>query len=104
MKKTNFTLIFSILLSGLVKAQTKVTINADLAKTRISKHIYGHFAEHLGNCIYGGLYIGENNTKIPNTNGVRNDLIAVLKDLKVSNLHWPGGCFADTYQWKDGLY
>lgn len=103
MKKINFTLLFLILLSCLVNAQTKVTINTDWAKTKISKHIYGHFAEHLGNCIYGGMYVGENNTKIPNTNGVRNDVIIALKDLKVPNLRWPGGCFADTYQWKDGI-
>lgn len=90
-------------LSGVISAQNKVTLNTDLAKTKISKHIYGHFAEHLGNCIYGGMYVGESNTKIPNTNGVRNDVIAALKDLKVPNLRWPGGCFADTYQWKDGI-
>jgi alpha-N-arabinofuranosidase len=86
-----------------VSAQTKVTLNTDLAKTKINKHIYGHFAEHLGRCIYGGIYVGEGNAKIPNTAGVRNDIIAALKDLKVPNLRWPGGCFADAYQWKDGI-
>lgn len=86
-----------------VSAQTKVTLNTDLAKTQISKHIYGHFAEHLGKCIYGGMYVGEGNTKIPNTAGVRNDVIQALRDLKVPNLRWPGGCFADAYQWKDGI-
>jgi len=84
-------------------AQTKITLNTDLAKTKINKHIYGHFAAHLGRCIYGGMYVGESNTKIPNTAGVRNDVIAALKDLKVPNLRWPGGCFADAYQWKDGI-
>lgn len=84
-------------------AQTKVTLSTDLAKTQINKHIYGHFAEHLGRCIYGGIYVGEGNTKIPNTAGVRNDIIQALKDLKIPNLRWPGGCFADTYQWKDGI-
>ncbi len=86
-----------------IKAQTKITLNTDLAKTKINKHIYGHFAEHLGRCIYEGIYVGESNTKIPNTAGVRNDIIAALKDLKVPNLRWPGGCFADAYQWKDGI-
>ena len=86
-----------------VTAQTKITLNSDLAKTQINKHIYGHFAEHLGRCIYGGIYVGEGNTKIPNTAGVRNDIIQALKDLKIPNLRWPGGCFADTYQWKDGI-
>lgn len=84
-------------------AQNRVTINADDARTVISRHIYGHFAEHLGRCIYDGLYVGENNAKIPNTNGVRNDVIAALRKLKIPNLRWPGGCFADTYHWKDGI-
>lgn len=69
----------------------------------INKHIYGHFAEHLGRNIYGGFYVGEDNTTIPHTNGVRNDVVDALKKLKVPNLRWPGGCFADTYQWKDGI-
>ncbi|MGB5434971.1 MAG: alpha-L-arabinofuranosidase C-terminal domain-containing protein [Maribacter sp.] len=69
----------------------------------INKHIYGHFAEHLGRCIYDGFYVGENNTSIPNTNGVRNDIIDALKKLDIPNLRWPGGCFADTYHWKDGI-
>lgn len=69
----------------------------------ISKHIYGHFAEHLGRCIYDGLYVGEDNTTIPTTNGVRNDIINALKELQIPNLRWPGGCFADTYHWKDGI-
>ncbi|AFK05654.1 alpha-L-arabinofuranosidase domain protein (plasmid) [Emticicia oligotrophica DSM 17448] len=86
-----------------LSAQTKITLNTDLAKTKINKHIYGHFAEHLGRCIYGGMYVGEGNTKIPNTAGVRNDVIQALKELKVPNLRWPGGCFADAYQWKDGI-
>jgi len=69
----------------------------------ISKHIYGHFAEHLGRCIYDGLYVGEGNQAVPNTDGVRNDVIAALKNLHIPNLRWPGGCFADTYHWKDGV-
>jgi alpha-N-arabinofuranosidase len=69
----------------------------------ISKHIYGHFAEHLGHCIYGGFYVGENNKKIANVNGVRSDVINALRKLKIPNLRWPGGCFADTYHWKDGI-
>ena len=69
----------------------------------ISKNIYGHFAEHLGHSIYGGFYVGDTSKTIPNTNGVRNDIIAALKKLKIPNLRWPGGCFADTYHWKDGI-
>jgi alpha-N-arabinofuranosidase len=84
-------------------AQNNLTFNVDAATTTINKNIYGHFAEHLGHCIYGGFYVGEGNTKIPNTNGVRNDVIDALKKLKIANLRWPGGCFADTYHWKDGI-
>ncbi|MBU3122444.1 alpha-N-arabinofuranosidase [Sinomicrobium sp. 2019215] len=85
------------------RAQQEVTVHADAGKHTISKHIYGHFAEHLGRCIYDGFYIGENNKVIPNTNGVRNDIVEALKELKIPNLRWPGGCFADTYHWKDGI-
>lgn len=86
-----------------VYSQNHAVINADLGQTKINKNIYGHFAEHLGNCIYGGFYVGDTNKVIPNTNGVRNDIIEALKKLKVPNLRWPGGCFADTYHWKDGV-
>jgi alpha-N-arabinofuranosidase len=68
----------------------------------ISKDIYGHFSEHLGTCIYGGIWVGRD-SKIPNTSGIRNDVLAALKEIKVPNLRWPGGCFADTYHWKDGI-
>lgn len=74
----------------------------DASAPQISKHIYGHFAEHLGRCIYGGFYVGEQ-SPIPNTAGVRNDIVAALRDLSIPNLRWPGGCFADTYHWKDGI-
>jgi alpha-L-arabinofuranosidase len=80
----------------------KVVVNVDLGKDVISKFIYGHFAEHLGNCIYGGIYVGEN-SKIPNTRGIRNDVVAALKEISPSVVRWPGGCFADTYHWKDGI-
>ncbi len=91
-------------LSGCFAAfgQNEITVNAGEAKQIISKQIYGHFAEHLGRCVYGGFYVGEN-SKIPNTAGVRNDVVAALKKLKIANLRWPGGCFADTYHWKDGI-
>lgn len=68
----------------------------------ISKHIYGHFAEHLGRCIYEGIYVGENST-IPNVNGMRSDVVAALKQIEIPVLRWPGGCFADEYHWKDGI-
>jgi alpha-N-arabinofuranosidase len=87
----------------LAKAQNTVVLQAGKGKDIINKNIYGHFAEHLGHCIYGGLYVGDNNTKIPNKDGVRLDVIEALKKLKVPVLRWPGGCFADTYHWKDGI-
>jgi len=81
----------------------KIIVNTDIEKDKINKHIYGHFAEHLGRCIYDGIYVGENNTNIKQENGIRTDIIQALKDLKVPNLRWPGGCFADAYQWKNGI-
>lgn len=85
------------------KAEVVINIKTAEAKDTISRHIYGHFAEHLGRCIYNGLYVGEENKIIPNTEGVRNDIIGALKELNIPNLRWPGGCFADTYHWKDGV-
>jgi alpha-N-arabinofuranosidase len=97
--------IFSLLLLFAIEnnAQNTIVLHPDSSRITISKYIYGHFAEHLGHCIYGGFYVGEGNKKIPNTNGVRNDVVAALKKLKVPLLRWPGGCFADTYHWKDGI-
>ncbi|HCE45184.1 MAG TPA: alpha-N-arabinofuranosidase [Lentisphaeria bacterium] len=80
----------------------RIIVNADCGKQKISKHIYGHFAEHLGRCIYEGIWVGED-SPIPNTRGIRNDVVKALKKLKMPNLRWPGGCFADTYHWKDGI-
>lgn len=84
------------------KETTVLTIKNTVNAPIINKNIYGHFAEHLGRCIYGGFYVGDT-SKIANTDGVRNDIIDALKKLKIPNLRWPGGCFADTYHWKDGI-
>ena len=89
--------------ANLLYAQNTIVLQVDKGKDTINKNIYGHFAEHLGHCIYGGLYVGDNNKKIPNKDGVRLDVIAALKKLKVPVLRWPGGCFADTYHWQDGI-
>ena len=102
MKKLILLPLFVVLGYGAF-AQNQLVLNADLGKDKINRHIYGHFAEHLGHCIYGGFYVGENNARIANTRGVRNDVVDALKKLKVPNLRWPGGCFADTYHWKDGI-
>lgn len=80
----------------------KLFINENKKIGHINAEIYGHFAEHLGRCIYGGIYVGEDST-IPNTKGIRNDVVAALKEIKVPVLRWPGGCFADEYHWKDGI-
>ncbi len=85
------------------QAQTVITLKGDSLKQKINKNIYGHFAEHLGRCIYDGFYVGDSNKTIPNTEGVRNDVIAALRKMKIPLLRWPGGCFADTYHWKDGV-
>jgi alpha-N-arabinofuranosidase len=77
-------------------------INAADKKGEISKNIYGHFSEHLGRCVYGGLYVGENSI-IPNVGGVRCDIAEALRNIRIPVLRWPGGCFADEYHWKDGI-
>lgn len=100
----NLTLLaIAIFFCEALSAQNKITIDASKAKDTISKNIYGHFAEHLGRCIYGGFYVGEGNKKIPNKNGIRLDIVEALKKLKTPVLRWPGGCFADTYHWKDAI-
>ena len=70
--------------------------------SKINKDIYGHFSEHLGRCIYGGIYVGDD-SKIPNLNGMRIDVVNALRDMGLPVLRWPGGCFADEYHWKDGI-
>jgi len=80
----------------------KLVVNADQGRETISRHIYGHFSEHLGHCIYGGYWVGED-SDIPNTRGIRNDVVEALKKINIPNLHWPGGCFADEYHWMDGI-
>jgi alpha-N-arabinofuranosidase len=79
-----------------------LTLRADEPGARIDRNIYGHFSEHLGNCIYGGYWVGEESA-IPNTNGIRNDVVEALKAIKVPVLRWPGGCFADEYHWQEGI-
>ena len=80
----------------------RLFINANDKKSKINKNIYGHFAEHLGRCIYNGLYVGED-SPIPNVKGMRSDAVKALKQIKIPVLRWPGGCFADEYHWKDGI-
>ncbi|MEN8118688.1 MAG: alpha-L-arabinofuranosidase C-terminal domain-containing protein [Bacteroidota bacterium] len=95
-----FTLFFAAAFT--LSAQNKIIVNTDLGKETINKHIYGHFSEHLGRCIYGGYWVGED-SDIPNTMGIRNDVVDALKEIGIPNLRWPGGCFADEYHWMEGI-
>lgn len=100
-------LLFLAASNANAQKETPVSVNQLVVVTNhqgpvISKDIYGHFSEHLGACIYGGLWVGTD-SKIPNTYGIRNDVLFALREIKVPNLRWPGGCFADTYHWKDGI-
>lgn len=80
----------------------KYLINPNQKISKISKDIYGTFSEHLGRCIYEGVYVG-GNSPIPNINGMRTDVVTALKEMGLPVLRWPGGCFADEYHWKDGI-
>ena len=82
--------------------QINIRINEYDKKGVISPEIYGHFSEHLGRCIYDGIYVGED-SDIPNIHGIRKDIVEALKEIKTPVLRWPGGCFADEYHWKDGI-
>ncbi|MCH5209927.1 MAG: alpha-N-arabinofuranosidase [Oscillospiraceae bacterium] len=79
----------------------KITLNPSKKQGKISKYIYGQFAEHLGRCIYEGIYVEDSD--IPNVNGMRCDVVNALKELNIPVLRWPGGCFADDYHWRDGI-
>jgi alpha-N-arabinofuranosidase len=79
-----------------------LTIRADRPGATINRNIYGHFAEHLGRLVYDGIWVGDG-SRIPNTRGMRNDIVAALKSLNIPVLRWPGGCFADEYHWRDGI-
>ena len=69
---------------------------------RIDRHVYGHFSEHLGRCVYGGYWVGED-SPIPNIRGIRADVVEAMKAIRTPNIRWPGGCFADDYNWMDGI-
>ena len=102
MKKFLTIAVFSI--AGIAAHAQEAVINIYTAShgEKINKEIYGQFAEHLGSCIYGGLWVGPD-SKIPNINGYRTDVFNALKDLQIPVLRWPGGCFADEYHWMDGI-
>ena len=87
-----------------VAAAQKVQMSVDVSKAgaKIDRNLFGQFAEHLGHGVYEGIWVGPD-SKIPNTRGIRNDVVAALKELKVPDVRWPGGCFADEYHWRKGI-
>ncbi|MFL1682952.1 alpha-N-arabinofuranosidase [Coprobacter secundus] len=102
--KTQILLISFLLLSSFVRGEQRATITVDVAHpgAKISRHIYGHFAEHLGRCIYDGFWI-DSALNVEKHGRIRMDIVKALKEIKVPNLRWPGGCYADEYQWRDGI-
>ena len=102
MKKITLALLTAVLGAGVNAQVVTTTLNTDEAKTTISKHIYGHFAEHLGRCIYDGFWVDEK-MDVKKQGRIRLDVVEALKKIKIPNLRWPGGCFADEYHWRDGI-
>jgi alpha-N-arabinofuranosidase len=96
--------LFGMALTTPIAAAEKVELSVDASKpgAKIDRNIFGQFAEHLGNGVYEGIWVGPN-SQIPNTRGIRNDVVAALRALKVPNVRWPGGCFADEYHWRKGV-
>ena len=94
----------ALIIAAPVMAQDKLELRIDVSRTgaRIDRNIFDQFAEHLGHGVYEGIWVGPN-SKIPNTCGIRNDVVAALKAIKVPNVRWPGGCFADEYHWRKGI-
>jgi len=97
-------LLFCAMIFPALAAAQRVEISIDASKSgpTISRNLFGQFAEHLGHGIYEGIWVGPD-SKIPNTRGIRNDVVAALKAIKVPNVRWPGGCFADEYHWRQGI-
>lgn len=83
-------------------ADARIDILTDESGGTVAPEIYGHFVEHLGGVVYDGIWVGEK-SKIPNVNGLRRDLVDALRKVKPSVIRWPGGCFADQYDWRDGV-
>ena len=79
-----------------------LVVQADQPGAVINRDIFGQFAEHLGQGIYGGIWVGKDSS-IPNVRGIRSDVVAALRAIKVPVVRWPGGCFADRYDWRDGI-
>src|SRR5262245_24019271 len=80
-------------------AQASIEVLIDETIGTISPNIYGHFVEHLGGVVYDGIWVGED-SKIPNTGGIRNSVIEAMRRIKAPVIRYPGGCFADSYDWR----
>lgn len=93
---------FGALPAALAAEPVAIVIDAAQPGPRINRHVFGQFAEHLGQGIYEGVWVGKD-SPIPNTRGIRNDVVAALRAIKVPNVRWPGGCFADNYHWRNGI-
>jgi alpha-N-arabinofuranosidase len=104
-RRMTLTLFLAVALVVTIPADAETVefrIRADEPGETISRYLYGSFAEHLGAGIYGGIWVGED-SEIPNTRGFRNDVVEALQALHIPVIRWPGGCFADIYNWRDGI-
>ncbi|MFZ0419506.1 MAG: alpha-L-arabinofuranosidase C-terminal domain-containing protein [Candidatus Sulfotelmatobacter sp.] len=95
-------IVIAIAAPRLAAQKAELSIDASKPGAKIDRNLFGQFAEHLGHGIYEGIWVGPD-SPIPNTRGIRNDVVAALKALKVPNVRWPGGCFADEYHWRNGI-
>jgi alpha-N-arabinofuranosidase len=103
MRKIQLLLSICIIsLSANSQSSVALVVDAGASKYTISRHIYGHFSEHLGRCIYDGYWVNES-MPVPKQDRVRLDIVDALKKIQIPNLRWPGGCFADEYHWRDGI-
>jgi alpha-N-arabinofuranosidase len=96
------TLFMGVAMPRTLAQKVEISIDASKSGAKIDRNLFGQFTEHLGHGIYDGIWVGAD-SPIPNTRGIRNDVVAALKALHVPNVRWPGGCFADEYHWRDGI-
>jgi alpha-N-arabinofuranosidase len=99
---SSFVFVLALIAPSFAAEKVKISVDASNGGATINRNIFGQFAEHLGQGIYEGIWVGPD-SRIPNTRGIRNDVVAALKAIHVPNVRWPGGCFADEYHWHDGI-
>ncbi len=95
-------IIIALALSAFSQSSVSLVVDAGASQYAISRHIYGHFSEHLGRCIYDGYWV-DPGMQVPKQDRIRLDIVEALKKIQIPNLRWPGGCFADEYHWRDGI-